>query len=53
MVTPAPEVNGRVLLRVTEAADALGLGRSTVYGLVAAEAIRAIKVGAATRIPVS
>lgn len=43
----------RLLLTVTEAARALGLGRSLVYELVAAGEIASIKIGRARRIPMS
>jgi excisionase family DNA binding protein len=43
----------RLLLRVSEAAEALGLSRSTVYELIAAGEITPIRIGAAVRIPVT
>lgn len=43
---------GRLLLKVEEAADRLGIGRSTVYELVASGELRSVKVGRAIRIPV-
>ncbi len=42
----------RLLLTVTEAARALGVGRSLVYELVTAGEIASIKIGRARRIPV-
>jgi excisionase family DNA binding protein len=41
-----------VLLTVEEAADALALGRTKVYELLDAGALRSIKIGRARRIPV-
>lgn len=41
----------RVLYRITEAAEALGLSRATVYELVQRGEIRTIRVGAARRVP--
>lgn len=43
----------RLLLTVSEAADRLGLGRSTVYELVMRGDIPSIKIGRARRIPTS
>ena len=42
----------KLLLRVQEAADALGVSRSTVYALVAKDAIPSVRVGRLVRIPV-
>ena len=41
----------RLLLRVEEAAAMVGLSRATLYELVRAGSIRAVKVGRSTRIP--
>jgi excisionase family DNA binding protein len=41
-----------VLLTVEEAAEALALGRTKVYELLDAGALRSIKIGRARRIPV-
>ena len=41
----------RLLLRVDEAARVLGVSRATLYRLVAAGRLRAVRVGRATRIP--
>ena len=35
----------RLLLRPTEAAEALGIGRSTVYELMRAGRLRSVKIG--------
>ncbi len=43
----------RLLLRVTEAAERLALGRSTVYELIARGELPTVRIGAATRIPVA
>ncbi len=43
----------RLLLRVTEAADALGVGRSKLYEMVARGEIPAVKVGGCVRVPVA
>lgn len=40
-----------LLLRPTEAADALGLSRSTVYELLATGAIESVAIGRSRRIP--
>ena len=42
----------RLLLTIPEAARALGLGRSTLYELIAAERLEVVHIGRATRIPV-
>jgi excisionase family DNA binding protein len=39
-----------VLLRVPEAADALGVSRATVYNLLAAGTLRSVKIGGSRRI---
>ena len=41
----------RLLLRVDEAADALGLGRTKVYELVMSGEIASVKIGRARRVP--
>ena len=42
----------KLLLRVQEAADALGVSRSTVYALVAEDAIPSVRVDRLVRVPV-
>ena len=41
----------KLLLTMEEAAEAIGLGRSKVYELVAAGEIEALKIGKARRVP--
>ena len=41
----------KLLLRVMEAAEKLGLGRTTVYQLVASGQLRSVHVGRSVRIP--
>lgn len=41
----------RILLRVEEAAEAAGLSRAAMYGLVLGGVIPSIKVGRARRVP--
>jgi excisionase family DNA binding protein len=43
----------RILLRLPEAAAALGLGRSTIYGLIARGELSVIRVGRSVRISVA
>ena len=43
----------QLLLRIPEAAARLGLGRSTIYELIAAGDLPAIKIGRAVRVPAS
>ena len=45
-------VNERLMLRPTEAADAIGVSRSKAYELIAAGAIPSVKVGGCVRVPV-
>jgi len=45
-------MTSKLLYRVTEAADALGVSRSKAYELIKRGEIPAIRVGASTRIPV-
>ena len=42
----------RLLLRPEEAAEALSVSRTTLYGLLASGAIQSVKVGGLRRIPV-
>ena len=49
----ADRTDARLLLRITEAATLLGLGRSTVYELVRTGALPVVRVGKAVRIPQS
>ena len=46
----APEPGPRLLLRPTEAADVLGIGRSTVYELMRAGRLRSVKIGGCRRV---
>ena len=41
----------RLLYRISEAADILGVSRSTLYRLIASGELAAIRVGTAPRIP--
>lgn len=43
--------SGSILLKITEAASALGLGRSTVWSLVWAGELPVVRIGRAVRIP--
>jgi excisionase family DNA binding protein len=43
---------GRLLVTPAEAADALGIGRTRVYELMAAGTLRSVKIGRSRRIPV-
>ncbi len=43
----------RLLLRIPEVAEALGLGRTKVYELIAAGALPTIRVGRAVRVSVA
>ncbi len=42
----------RLLLRVGEAAEMLGMGRSTVYELIAAGALPSVRMGKSLRVPI-
>jgi excisionase family DNA binding protein len=42
-----------LLLGVREAADALGIGRSTLYELIAAGEIEIVHIGRSARVPVA
>lgn len=44
---------GRIVLTIEEAAQRLGIGRTTMYGLVKAGAIRTITIGRLRRVPLS
>jgi excisionase family DNA binding protein len=41
----------RILLTPTEAAEALSLGRTKVYELMAGGVLRSVKIGTARRVP--
>lgn len=43
----------RLLLKPAEAADAMGIGRSKVYELIASGTIPSVKVGGSTRVPLA
>src|SRR4051812_26035928 len=49
----AEDTKERLLVRIPEAAERLGLSRSTVYEFIADGDLRPIKIGRAVRIPVS
>lgn len=42
----------KLLLSVEEAAEVLGVGRSTVYDLVRMQLLQSVKIGARRKIPV-
>ncbi|MGH8903790.1 MAG: helix-turn-helix domain-containing protein [Egibacteraceae bacterium] len=42
----------KLLLRPEEAAELLGVGRSKMYELIAAGAVKSMKIGALRRVPV-
>ncbi len=42
----------RLLLRIPEVAEALGLGRTKIYEMIAAGELPVIRVGRAVRVPV-
>jgi excisionase family DNA binding protein len=42
----------RLLLRPMEAANAIGIGRSKVYELLASGALPSIRIGSSVRVPV-
>ena len=42
----------KLLLRPTEAAEAIGIGRSKIYELLASGEIPAIRIGGSLRVPV-
>ena len=43
----------RLLLRPKEAADALGIGRSKCYALIASGELPSVRVGASIRVPLA
>lgn len=43
----------RLLLRPKEAADALGIGRSKCYALIASGELPSVRVGASVRVPLA
>ena len=42
----------KLLLRPTEAAEAIGVGRSKVYELLAAGELPSIRIGSSVRVPI-
>jgi excisionase family DNA binding protein len=44
--------SGRLLLRPEEVAQALGVGRSTVFQLMRSGELRSVKIGKSRRVPV-
>jgi excisionase family DNA binding protein len=42
----------KLLMRPTEAANALGLGRSKIYELIANRAIPSVRIGRSVRVPI-
>lgn len=49
-MNPAAVSTSRLLLKVTEAADALAIGRSTVYELIAGGHLETVHIGRAVRV---
>lgn len=52
MVLEVPELVGKRNLRIPEAAQYLGLGRSKVYELIASGRLKSLKLDTARRVPV-
>ena len=50
--TPAPAVRSRVLLTVTEAAEQLGIGRTTAWALVRSGSLASVQIGRLRRVHV-
>ena len=50
--TAIPELTGKRNLRIGEAAQYLGLGRSKVYELISSGRLKSLKLDAARRVPV-
>jgi excisionase family DNA binding protein len=51
---PRPETSpNRVLLTVEEAAERLGIGRTTAWGLVKSGALHSVQIGRLRRVPAS
>ncbi len=42
----------RILLNVEEAAEVLGVGKSTVYDLIRMRLLRSVRIGKSRRVPV-
>ena len=53
MESPQEGTQQRLLLRIPEAAETLGLGRTKIYELIATGELPTIRVGRAVRISVS
>ena len=51
-MNPEPASAERLLLTIPEAAQMLGLGRTSVYALIRSRELPVIKIGAAARVPV-
>ena len=51
MLTETSQVD-RLLLRPSEAAETLGIGRSKTYELISSGAIPSIRIGGSVRVPV-
>ncbi len=52
METTETNGRGRVLLRPEEVAEALSIGRSTVFQLMRSGELRSVKIGKSRRVPV-
>jgi excisionase family DNA binding protein len=52
MQTTETNGRGRVLLRPEEVAEALSIGRSTVFHLMRSGELRSVKIGKSRRVPV-
>lgn len=50
--SPPPSVS-RLLLTIREAADVLGVGRTTIYDLIANDELEVVHIGRSARVPVA
>ena len=53
MTLEIPELIGKQNLRILEAAQILGIGRSKTYELIASGRLKSIKLDSARRVPVA
>ena len=52
-MTAAKNQNQKLCLRIDDACDMLGIGRSSIYQLISAKKLRAIKIAGRTLIPLT
>ena len=51
LASVSASIDHQILLRVNDAAERLGISRTSLYGLIAKRAVRVVRLGRSIRVP--